>query len=103
MTNKIETVLCAVDMATQGSGQYSMQRWLHEERDSVKFAFDTSVWMTGLNYLWTSKLFMLWSQFKSVSLKHIQNAHTHTHTQLLPATHLFCHLLKHPFLLQLFI
>jgi hypothetical protein len=28
-----------------------MQRWLHEERDSAKFASDTSVWMTGLKYL----------------------------------------------------
>jgi hypothetical protein len=43
MTNKIETVLCVVDIATQASGQYSMQRWLHEERDSAKFASDTSV------------------------------------------------------------
>jgi len=51
MTNKIETVLHVVDMATQSSGQYSMQRWLHEERDSAKFASDTDVGMTGLNYL----------------------------------------------------
>jgi hypothetical protein len=43
MTNKIDTVLCVVDIATQASGQYSMQRWLHEERGSAKFASDTAV------------------------------------------------------------
>lgn len=43
MTNKTEIVLCVVDIATQASGQYSMQQWLHEERDSAKFVSDTSV------------------------------------------------------------
>jgi len=42
-----------------------------------------------------------------VLLKHVHNTTcTHaytTHAQFLPAAHLFCHLLKHPFLLQLFI